>query len=114
MYAILTSKPGQYRTEMAAGLNPVEAYDYVFCGSVRARFVIADLGSVERINVVDEVVPPVVNRVPVKFFPSFATVAAARRELQHLVKFGSMQVALDPVPLPVPVPRVTGAGAGAA
>ncbi len=100
MFAILTSKPGQYRTEIAAGVTPVEAYDYVFCGAVRARFVIAELGDARRLHVIDEGTPPIVNKVPVKFFPSFATLEAARRELQHLVKFGSMQVALDPVPLP--------------
>jgi hypothetical protein len=100
MYLILTTKPGQYRTELAAGLNPVEAYDYVFCGAVRARFVIAEAGTAERINVIDEGTPPVVNKVPVKFFPSFNTLADAQAELRHLVTFGHMQVSLDPVPLP--------------
>ena len=100
MYAILTSKPGQYRTELSAGLSPIEAYDYVFCGAVRARFIIAEVGTVQRITVVDEAGTPVANHVPVKFFPSFATPEAARAELQHLVKFGSMQVSLEPVTLP--------------
>jgi hypothetical protein len=100
MYLILTTKPGQYRTELAPGLNPVEAYDYVFCGTVRARFVIAESGTAERINVVEESTPPVVNRVPVKFFPGFGTLEEARAELNHLVSFGHMQVSLDPVPLP--------------
>lgn len=104
MFLILTtSKPGFYRTELAAGLKPVEAYDYVFCGAVRARFVIAEQGTATRINVVDEATPPVVNSVPVKFFPRFPTLDAARRELRHLVSFGTMQVSLDPVALPRPV-----------
>lgn len=105
MFLILTAqKPGFYRTEMAAGLNPVEAYDYVFCGAVRARFVIAEEGTAKRINVVDEISsPPIVNSVPVKFFPRFATLEDARKELRHLVSFGTMQVSLDPVPLPRPV-----------
>ena len=102
-YLILTTKPGQYRTELTAGLVPLEAYDYVFCGSVRARFVIAESGSATRITVIDERDPPVSNSVPVKFFPSFASLEAARAELRHLVSFGHMQVSLDPVTLPKPV-----------
>ena len=27
MYVILTSKPGQFRTEITEGLKPIEAYD---------------------------------------------------------------------------------------
>lgn len=103
MFLILTSRPGAYRTELTAGLTPVEAYDYVFCGAVRARFVIAERGSATRVAVIDEGTPPVVNHVPVKFFPRFATLEAARAELHHLVSFGTMQVSLDPVALPRPV-----------
>ncbi len=102
-FLILSSKPGQYRTELTAGLVPLEAYDYVFCGSVRARYVIAEAGSATRINVLDEGNPPLVNSVPVKFFPRFATLEAARAELRHLVSFGHMQVSLEPVTLPKPV-----------
>ena len=102
-YLILTTKPGQYRTELTAGLLPVEAYDYVFCGSVRARFVIAERGTAQRVTVIDEREPPVTNSVPVKFFPSFASLEAARAELRHLITFGHMQVSLDPVALPRPV-----------
>jgi hypothetical protein len=43
MYVILTSKPGQFRTEVARGLRPLEAYDYLFYGQTRAHFVIAEL-----------------------------------------------------------------------
>ena len=100
MFLILTTKPGFYRTELTAGLQPVEAYDYVFCGAVRARFIIAEPGTARRVTVIDEATPPVVNSVPIKFFPSFPTLEAARKELRHLVSFGTMQVSLDPVALP--------------
>ena len=43
MYVILTSKPGQFRTEVVDGLRPLEAYDYRFYGHVKAHFVIAEL-----------------------------------------------------------------------
>ena len=43
MYVILTSKPGQFRTEVASGLRPLESYDYLFYGETKAHFVIAEL-----------------------------------------------------------------------
>ena len=43
MYVILTSKPGQFRTEIGAGLKPLDAYDYLFYGQKKAHFVIAVL-----------------------------------------------------------------------
>ncbi len=96
MYVILTSKPGQFRTEIGPLLQPVEAYDYVFYGRVRAHFVIAGLGGPTKVRVVDETEPPSVNLVPSKFLEKFDDVAAARRELQHLCSFGSMDAVLVP------------------
>ncbi len=100
MYVILTSKPGQFRTDVTEGLVPVEAYDYVFSGRVRAQFVIAELTRAMKVTVVDEVFPPVVNRVPSKFLPSFMSVDAARSELNHLTQYGSVHAALEKAPLP--------------
>ncbi|MDB5377776.1 MAG: ferredoxin [Rubritepida sp.] len=101
MYVILTSKPGQFRTDVTEGLVPVEAYDYVFHGRVRAQFVIAELTRAMKVTVVDEVYPPIVNRVPSKFLPSFETADAARAELNHLTHYGSVRAALEKAPLPV-------------
>ena len=42
MYVVLTSKPGEFRTEITKGLTPVESYDYIFYGRKRARFTIAE------------------------------------------------------------------------
>ncbi|MES2186003.1 MAG: ferredoxin [Pseudomonadota bacterium] len=97
MYVILTSKPGQFRTEIGEGLRPAESYDYLFCGRCKARFVIAELLSdptTTRVVVVDESGAPAVNRVPVKFLEKFDTVARARRELEHLTRFGSVDTVL--------------------
>lgn len=94
MYVILTSKAGQFRTEAGEGLRIVESYDYLFCGRRRAQFVIAQLLGETKIRVVDEVEPVTVNHVPSKFFEKFENLAAARRELEHLCSFGSMDTAL--------------------
>jgi ferredoxin len=99
MYVILTSKPGQYRTEIGAGLVAMEAWDYLFCGRVRARFVIAELTAETRIRVVDETPPPIVNLVPSKFLEKFDTVEGARRQLEELSRFGAMDVSLVRQPL---------------
>ena len=98
MYVILTSKPGQFRTEILDGITPVEAWDYFFCGTRRARFVIAELAGETKVRVIDEAPPPAVNLVPTKFLPKFGTVEAARAELAHLTRFRGADTALTPAP----------------
>lgn len=93
-YVILTSKPGQFRTEVTPGLVPVEAYDYVSQGKLRAQFVIAELQHETRLRVVDVAADPILNLVPSKFLPRFADVEAARAELQHLTRFRSVEASL--------------------
>jgi hypothetical protein len=88
-YLILTSKPGQFRTELGDNLRPIEAYDYVAHGRKRARFVIAEVTHEAKIAVVDEGTPPVVNNVPSKFFPRFDSIEKARSELGQLAGTGS-------------------------
>ena len=96
-YVILTSKPGQFRTEVTEGLEPLEAYDYLCFGRKRAGFVIARLAAPTRIRIVDETPPPVVNYVPTKFLEKFETVEGARRELQELAHAGGEDFVLRPV-----------------
>ncbi|UPY38411.1 ferredoxin [Sediminicoccus sp. KRV36] len=93
-YVILTSKPGQFRTELSPGLVPVEAYDYVSQGKLRAQFVIAELQHETRLRVVDVAAAPILNLVPSKFLPRFANVEAARAELEHLTRFRGVQSSL--------------------
>jgi len=94
MYVILTSKTGEFRTELGDGLSSIEAYDYLFCGRQRAHFVIARISGEPKITIVDEAPPPVVNVIPSKFLPKFATLEDARRELQHLASTPSLDVTL--------------------
>lgn len=94
MYVILTSKPGQFTTEISEDLQPVESYDYLFCGRKRAHFVIANLTRDVKITIVDESSPPSVNHVPSKLLAKFETVEAARCELKSLTHFGGMDIAL--------------------
>jgi glyoxylate utilization-related uncharacterized protein len=94
VYVILTSKPGQFRTEIGEDLQLVEAYDYLFCGRKRAHFVIANLTRDVKITIVDESYPPVVNHVPSKFLAKFDSVEAARQELKSLTRFGGMDTSL--------------------
>lgn len=83
-YVILTSKPGQFRTEPGESVRPAETYDYFAHGRIRARFVIGELLSAAKIRVIDETEPQVVNEVPAKFFPRFDSLERARRELVQL------------------------------
>lgn len=54
MFVLLTSRPGQFRTEPTDGMTAVEAYDYVFYGKRTARFVIAELAADTKVRVLEE------------------------------------------------------------
>ena len=94
MYILLTSKEGQYRTELRDGLVATEIYDYVFHGKPRLRVVIAQLSEPVKIPVVDEEPPGVTNLVPSKFFPRFDDLDSARRALAELADFGQCDTRL--------------------
>jgi ferredoxin len=104
MYAILTSKPGQYRSEPGVGLAARELYDYQFCGRLRARFLIVEVQGTARVRIVEEGVAGTVNSVPAKFLPTFQTVEAARAELEALIRFGDLDAKLVRQPLPGEAP----------
>lgn len=110
MYVILTSKPGQFRSEPGAGMQPRESYDYLFCGRLRARFVVAELQGPSRVRIIDEVDPAAVNEVPSKFLPSFGRLEQARGELESLVRFGDLDARIvrsEPA-APVAAPAASG------
>jgi hypothetical protein len=101
MYVILSSKPGQFRTELVEGLVAVEAYDYLFYGRKTAHFVIAEMAHPVKVKVVEESSQdaasqrtPTINYVPSKFLEKFDTLQDARDELKRLATFGSMDISL--------------------
>lgn len=98
MYVILTTKPGQFRTEISDGVVPVESYDYFFYGNKRAQFTIAELLRDDaRITIVEDEPPQITNSVPSKLFEKFGTREEALRELNTLTHYGSMDIVLKPV-----------------
>jgi hypothetical protein len=100
MYVILTSKPGQFRTEVVHGLRPLEAYDYIFYGHTKAHFVIAELlEESTKIRVIEDDTA-IVNDVPSKFLEKFETTEQAVEELRCLTTFGTMDTKLRKAPLP--------------
>ena len=99
VYVILTNKPGVYRTELCEGLEPIERYDYLFCGRKRADYTIAQLTRPLKIKIVDEAGAELVNFVPSKFLEKFDTLTAARAQLHELASFGSMDIELRQVSL---------------
>jgi len=94
MYVVLTSKPGQFRTELDGALKAIETWDYLFCGQLKAKFVIAQLAEEAKVRVVDETPPEVVNLVPTKFLPRFDSVEKARAELKTLAGGAGVEASL--------------------
>jgi hypothetical protein len=94
MYVILTDKPGVFHTETGPGIEPLEAWDYFFCGRKRARFVIALLRSEVKVKIVEETEQPAINMVPSKFLPHFDTLEGARAEVEQLAQVGNRHTQL--------------------
>ncbi|MGZ5698317.1 MAG: 2Fe-2S iron-sulfur cluster-binding protein, partial [Usitatibacter sp.] len=111
MYVIVTSKPGLYRSEAGAGFSACELYDYVFCGRLRARFLIAQLQGPARVRIVEDKEGGAVNDVPAKFLPTFKTIEAARADLEALTRFGDLDARLERRPLPEATPAPAAAPA---
>ena len=89
MFVILTSKPGQFRTEPGEGLHPVEQWDFLLNGRKRAGFVIAEITGKPRVTIVDETPPQVINRIPAKLLQRYDSVERARREIEGLANGGT-------------------------
>jgi hypothetical protein len=98
MFVILTSRPGQYRTEAGDGMRLCETYEYRFHGQTKARFVIAELPCEMKVRVIDEAPPERINLVPSKFLAHFPTMEAARAQLRSLTRFGGLDTALHLLP----------------
>ncbi|MFM0038305.1 hypothetical protein PQQ53_04990 [Paraburkholderia strydomiana] len=100
MYIILTSKPGQYRSEVTDGLQPLQSYVYRYDSRHVATFTIAELQRETRVRIFDEATPANVNFVPTKFFDHFDTLEAAFQSLSHLA--GASHADAEIVPLDKP------------
>ena len=94
MFVILTSRPGQYRTEPGEACRVCETYEYVFCGQIKAEFAIAEQLRAARVRVVDEAPPQKVNEIPSRLLPHFDTIEAARAQLESLTRSGTLDIAL--------------------
>jgi hypothetical protein len=92
VFVILTSKPGQFTTELGDKMELIEEYDYLFCGRKRAHYVIAKLAGEVKVRIVDSSTPPVTNHVPSKFLPKFDSVEKARRELEQLTRGAEVEL----------------------
>lgn len=94
MYAILTSKPGQYHAQADEGATPVESYEYLFYGRLKAVFQVVQLERETRVRITEEAPPYVSNSVPTKFLEKFDTLDEARASLQQLIGFGRLDARL--------------------
>ncbi len=95
MYIVLTSRPGEYRSEPTTGITPVETHDYFYGTRHVAAFVVAKLDGQARVKIVEEASPHGENLVPTKFFEKFESVSAAVASLEGLVGHGHAQARLS-------------------
>lgn len=94
MFAIVTSKPGEFRAELGRTMRAIETYDYVFCGRTKACFVIAEIAGNDKVRIIEDSGSGAINVVPVKFLPQFDRIESAREELHQLVRFGNLDAKL--------------------
>ncbi len=95
MYVIITSKPGVYRAELEGGADAVESYEYLFYGRRKAIFRLVRLDQEGYVRITEEDPPHVSNRVRTKFLEHFDTLEQARQEIDHLIRFGCLDAALQ-------------------
>ncbi|CAM3672621.1 ferredoxin [Bordetella bronchialis] len=93
-YVVLTSKPGLYRTEASAGVEIMETYDYVFYGKTKAVFQIAGVAEDAKVRIVEDAPPHTANRVPTRVMERFGTLDEARRAIEQLANFGTLDATL--------------------
>lgn len=94
MYAILTSKPGQYQSQADDDSTVVETYEYLFYGRLKAIYQLIRLDRETRVRITETDPPYSSNSIPTKFLEKFDTVESARAELQQLVQFGQLDAQL--------------------
>lgn len=94
MYVVLTSKPGEYRTEPGVGVEVVAAYEYYFHGRFKAVFAIARIQEKSRVRIVEETPNGTTNDIPTRQMEKFATPEQAYEELAGLTRFGTQQAEL--------------------
>lgn len=95
MYIILTSKPGQYRSQVDHDTVVVEAYDYLFYGRLKAVYEVARLHDGTAVRITETDPPYVSNAIPLKFLDKFDTLEAARAELEQLIHYGNLDARLQ-------------------
>lgn len=96
MYIVLTSKPGEYRSEPGEGVKVVASYDYFFYGSKKAQFAIAQITEPARVLIIEEGPSGTINNITTRQMEKFSTQEQAYQELQGLTRFGSIQAELRP------------------
>jgi len=102
-YVLLTSKPGEYRTEPGSGVEVIAAYEYRFYGRLKAVFAIARIEQAARVRIIEEVPGGAINDIATRQMEKFDTPEEAHAELVSLTRFGTMQAELRACPLPAPV-----------
>jgi hypothetical protein len=97
MYIILTTRPGQYRSEGTEGIRPLESYVYHYDGHHVATFTIAEADRHARVRIVEADGTHTVNSVPSRFFEHFDTREAAWRSLNELIRSAHGVATLSPI-----------------
>lgn len=94
MYVIVTSKPGVYEAVLEPGTKVVESYKYLVQGRCKAIFRLVELQQEGHIRITESDPPYTSNRVPTKFLGHYDTLDNARKEIEHLTHFGSLDASL--------------------
>lgn len=96
MFIVLTSKPGEYRTEAGDGTTVLSSYEYRFYNKTKAIFSIAQIKDGARVVIIEEGEDGTVNNIPTRQMEKFTSVEEALSELEGLTQFGSIQAELIP------------------
>lgn len=94
MYIVLTTKPGEYRSEGGEGVELIASYEYLFYGKLKAIFTIAKISENARVLIIEEGPDGTTNNITTRQMEKFDSVEAAYAELEGLTNFGTIEAEL--------------------
>lgn len=96
MFIVLTTKPGEYRTEAGEGTTVLSSYEYKFYNKTKAIFSIAQIEEGARVVIIEDGEGGTINSIPTRQMEKFTSVEEALNELESLTQFGSIEAELVP------------------
>ena len=98
MYIVFGSKKNVYRSVPMKGIEIIEKYNYKFFDEIKLELSIGKvIDENSKIKVIDCNEKDCENLISVKFFGNFKDVGDAKKEIESLIYYGSLETKLEKI-----------------